>query len=210
MLEEKNISNTNQSDCRILIIDDDQDFVVSLKLILESDNYQPLLAYSEEEALESIGKNVVDLALIDIRLGQDNGIELIPKLKKIQPDILCVMVTGFGSIETAVQALNNGAYDYLRKPVNPGELLATLRRGFEKIRLMKEKRVMEGTLSEIEQQIKASFNQAAIGIAHLSLKGTWLTCNDKFCKIVGYEQVELLKTSIFDGQPQSNFCSYAE
>ena len=198
MLEEKNISNTNQSDCRILIIDDDQDFVASLKLILESENYQPLLAYSEEEALESIGKNVVDLALIDIRLGQDNGIELIPKLKKIQPDILCVMVTGFGSIETAVQALNNGAYDYLRKPVNPGELLATLRRGFEKIRLMKEKRVMEGTLSEIEQQIKASFNQAAIGIAHLSLKGTWLTCNDKFCKIVGYEQVELLKTSIFD------------
>ena len=198
MREEKKISNNDQLDYRILIIDDDLDFAASLKLIVESENYKPLLAHSEEEALASIGKNVVDLALIDIRLGQDNGIDLIPKLKKIQPDILCVMVTGFGSVETAVQSLNNGAYDYLRKPVNPEELLATLRRGFEKIRLIKEKRVMEGTLSEIEQQIKASFNQAAIGIAHLSLEGAWLTCNDKFCQIIGYEQDELLKISIFD------------
>ncbi len=198
MLEETKISNANHSDCQILIIDDDLDFATSLKLILENENYKPLLAHSEEEALESIGKNAVDLALIDIRLGQDNGIELLPKLKKIQPNILCVMVTGFGSVETAVQALNNGAYDYLRKPVNPGELLATLRRGFEQIRLVKEKQVMQGTLSEIEQQIKASFNQAAIGIAHLSLKGEWLTCNNKFCQIVGYEQEELLKISVFD------------
>jgi PAS domain S-box-containing protein len=198
MPEEQKTSKANQSDYRILIIDDDLDFASSLKLILENENYQSLLAHSEKEALEVIGKNAVDLALIDIRLGQDDGIELLPKLKEIQPDLLCVMVTGFGSIETAVQALNNGAYDYLRKPVNPGELLATLRRGFEKIRLVQEKQVMAGTLNEIEQQIEASFNQAAIGIAHLSLKGAWLTCNNKFCQIVGYEQEELLKISIFD------------
>ena len=138
MMEEKNISNTNQSDCRILIIDDDQDFAASLKLILESENYQPLLAHSEEEALESIGKNVVDLALIDIRLGQDNGIDLLVKLKKIQPDILCVMITGFGTMETAIQALKYGAYDYLRKPINPGELIVSLNRGLEKIRRLKK------------------------------------------------------------------------
>ena len=198
MLDEKKISNNTQLDYRILVIDDDPDFAASLKLILEGENYTTSLAYSEKEALEAIGKNAVDLALIDIRLGQDNGIDLLPKLKKIQPDILCVMITGFGSIETAVEALNNGAYDYLRKPVNPGELLATLRRGFEKIRLIKEKQSMESTLSEIEQQIKASFNQAAIGIAHLSLKGAWLTCNNKFCQTIGYEQEELQKKSIFD------------
>ena len=201
MPEEINTSSSSPLDCRILIIDDDKDFAASLKLILESENYKTLLAYSEEEALESVVRNDVDLALIDIRLGQDNGIDLIPKLKKIQPDILCVMVTGFGSVETAVQALNNGAYDYLRKPVNPGELLATLRRGFEKIRLINEKQVMAGTLSEVEQQIAASFSQAAIGIAHLSLTGTWLTCNDKFCQIIGYDQDELLKISIFDITP---------
>jgi DNA-binding NtrC family response regulator len=139
MLEEQENSNNVHSEYRILVIDDDIDFAASLKMILESENCKPLLAHSEAEALESIRKNAVDMALIDIRLGQDNGIELLPKLKAIQPDILCVMITGFGSIETAVQALSSGAYDYLRKPVNPDELLATLRRGFEKIRLLKEK-----------------------------------------------------------------------
>lgn len=198
MSEEKNILDKRQSDYRVLIIDDDVDFAASLKLILENENYSSLLAYSEEEALESIGKNPVDLALIDIRLGQTNGIDLLPKILKIQPNTLCVMVTGFGSIETAVQALQQGAYDYLRKPVNPQELISTLDRGFEKIRLTREKQAMASTLSEVEQQIKASFNQAAIGIAHVSLKGTWLTCNNKFCQIMGYNQEELTNISIFD------------
>jgi len=198
MREEEKMQNSDQADCQILIIDDDLDFAASLKLILENEGFHPRLAHSEEEALAFVRKNAVDLALIDIRLGQDNGIELLPKLKKILPNILCVMVTGFGSIETAVQALNSGAYDYLRKPVNPGELLATLGRGTEKIRMLKEKQVMEGALNEIEQQIKASFNQAAIGITHLSLKGMWLTCNEKFCQIIGYDQEELRKMSVFD------------
>ena len=143
MREEKKISNNDQLDYRILIIDDDLDYAASLKLILENANYQPLLAHSEEEALESIRKNAVDLALIDIRLGQDNGIDLLFKLKKIQPNILCVMITGFGTMETAIQALKYGAYDYLRKPVNPEELIVSLNRGFEKIRLIKERQARE-------------------------------------------------------------------
>ena len=150
MQTEKELSNNTQSDCRVLIIDDDLDYAASLKLILENANYNPLLAHSEEEALESIGKNAVDLALIDIRLGQDNGIDLLLKLNKRQPDILCVMITGFGTIETAIQALRYGAYDYLRKPVNPEELIVSLNRGFEKIRLVKERQAREARLKSNE------------------------------------------------------------
>ena len=148
---QENTSDSNQSNYRILIVDDDLDFAASLKLILENEDYQPLMAHSEEEALESIGQNSIDLALLDIRLGQDDGIDLLHKLKEIQPDILCVMVTGFGSIETAIQALRNGAYDYLRKPVNPGELLATLRRAFEKIRLIKERQARDARVKKLEE-----------------------------------------------------------
>jgi DNA-binding NtrC family response regulator len=156
MQKEENISKAKQSDYRILIVDDDLDFAASLKLILENEDYQPFLAHSEEEALESVAENAVDLALLDIRLGQDDGIDLLLKLKEIQPDILCVMVTGFGSIETAIQALRNGAYDYLRKPVNPDELLATLRRGFEKIRLIKERQARELRAKRIEADDRKS------------------------------------------------------
>lgn len=153
-MQEENTSNVKQSDYRVLIVDDDLDFAASLKLILENEDYQPLMAHSEEEALEAVGENTVDLALLDIRLGQDNGIDLLLKLKELQPDILCVMVTGFGSIETAIQALRNGAYDYLRKPVNPGELLATLRRAFEKIRLIKERQARDLRAKRLEDDDK--------------------------------------------------------
>jgi len=156
MQEEESISNSKQLDYRILIVDDDLDFAASLKLILENEDYQPLLAHNEEEALEAVGENVVDLALLDIRLGQDDGIDLLLKLKEIRPDILCVMVTGFGSIETAIQALRNGAYDFLRKPVNPGELLATLRRGFEKIRLIKERHARDLRAKKLEDDNRKS------------------------------------------------------
>jgi len=152
MVKEKELPNNTRSDYRILIIDDDLDYATSLKLILENANFNPLLAHSEEEALESVGKNAVDLALIDIRLGQDNGIDLLLKLKKRQPDILCVMITGFGTIETAIQALRYGAYDYLRKPVNPEELIVSLNRGFEKIRLVKERQAREARVKSHETE----------------------------------------------------------
>jgi len=150
MLEEKKNPNEGQLDYRILIIDDDLDYADSLRMILENENYKTVLAHSEEEALESMEENAVDLALIDIRLGQDNGIDLLLKLKKMQPSILCVMITGFGTIETAIQALRYGAYDYLRKPVNPEELIVSLNRGFEKIRLVKERQAREARAKKLE------------------------------------------------------------
>lgn len=151
MLEDKKISNDGQLDYRIMIIDDDLDYADSLRMILETENYKTVLAHSEEEALDSMKENAVDLALIDIRLGQDNGIDLLLKLKKMQPSILCVMITGFGTIETAIQALRYGAYDYLRKPVNPEELIVSLNRGFEKIRLVKERQAREARAKKIEE-----------------------------------------------------------
>lgn len=150
MLEEKKISDDTQSNYQILIIDDDQDFAASLKLILEGENYQPLLAHSEQEALEVVRENDVDLALLDIRLGQDNGIDLLPKLKNLKPNILCVMITGFGTMETAIQALKYGAYDYLRKPVSPEELMISLDRGFEKIRQIKKMRAKKAKFKRDE------------------------------------------------------------
>ena len=156
MQQENSTTKMKQSDYRILIVDDDLDFAASLKLILENEDYQSLMAHSEEEALETVGENMIDLALLDIRLGQDDGIDLLLKLKERQPDILCVMVTGFGSIETAIQALRNGAYDYLRKPVNPEELLATLRRAFGKIRLIKERQARDIRTKKLEENDKKS------------------------------------------------------
>ena len=120
---------------RVLIVDDEKDFVSSLVDILESRGYRTETAYSAIGALDKIKEFNSQVALLDIRLGQVSGIDLLAKLKKVHPAIICVMMTAYAAIDTAIEALQVGAYDYLRKPFYPPDLLATLDRCFEKIRL---------------------------------------------------------------------------
>lgn len=131
---------------RVLIVDDDRDFVESLQEILESKGYAVATAHDAEMARVVAAKFNVDVALLDIRLGQDNGVDLIASLKQQQPAIICVMLTAHKSLETAVGALRQGAYNYLTKPLHPEELLATLERCYEKLRLQQQREQVEEEL----------------------------------------------------------------
>ena len=213
MTEKKWFDATNM-DCRVLVIDDDIDFANSLGLVLGIKNYKTRLVHNEADALELIKTFDPQVALIDIRLGKTNGIDLIIKLKEIKSSIFCIMVTAYGSIDTAVLAMKKGAFDYLVKPFNPQELLLRVERCFEytsltnekiklendvtehiwdKVRLKVEKDTVENKLIEIDQQVNASFYQAAIGIGHLSIQGTWILANQKLCSILDYTQSEILQ-----------------
>jgi DNA-binding NtrC family response regulator len=114
---------------KVLIVDDDVDCAESLKLMLDSQNYSSVTAHSEKEALESIRRDNVVLALLDVKLGKDSGIRLLNKINKVRPGILCIMITGYGSVDTAIQSIKGGACDYLRKPVKPEELFASIKKG---------------------------------------------------------------------------------
>lgn len=131
---------------RVLIVDDDRDFVESLQEILESKGYAVATAHDAEMARVVAAKFNADVALLDIRLGQDNGVDLIASLKQQQPAIICVMLTAHKSLETAVGALRQGAYNYLTKPLHPDELLATLECCYEKLRLQQQREQVEEEL----------------------------------------------------------------
>ena len=132
---------------RVLVVDDEVDFVESLTELLESHEYVV-------ESINSIGelkkiKNFSsDVALIDIRLGRESGIDLLQQLKEMSPSTICVMMTAFADVNTAIAALNKGAYDYLRKPFDPLYLLSVLNRCFEKRHLEREKEFVEKALWE--------------------------------------------------------------
>lgn len=139
----------------MLIVDDDRDFSAAIGEILDSEGYAVALAHNADDAIAYVSTKPVHVALLDIRLGRDCGIDLIPRFQAAQSHILCVVMTGHAAVETAIQALQEGAYNYLRKPVDGTDLLATLARCFETIVLREEKAEAERHLSVRNRELEA-------------------------------------------------------
>jgi two-component system response regulator RegA len=108
---------------KILVIDDDEAFCRTLSRSLERHNMQSFTAHSAEEALARVKEHQPDKAVLDLRLGDDSGIQLIGPLLEIAPGLQIVVLTGFASLTTAVQAIKLGAVNYLAKPVNVQSIL---------------------------------------------------------------------------------------
>ena len=108
---------------RLLIVDDDIVVRDSLGKWFESEGFDVTIAAGAPPALEILSHDRFDLALVDIKMPGVDGIELQAKLRQIDPDMPVVIMTGYASVETAVRALKNGAYDYITKPFDPDELV---------------------------------------------------------------------------------------
>jgi two-component system NtrC family sensor kinase len=138
----------------ILIIDDDESICRHLTLFFEKKGYETETAGTGRKALEKAQERFFNLALLDIRLPDIEGIELLAPLKEMHPDMMVIMITAYGSLETAVRALNEGASRYIIKPLNIDEVLATIREALEKQRLVFEKRQAEEELKEVLKKIE--------------------------------------------------------
>jgi DNA-binding response OmpR family regulator len=111
---------------RILVIDDDKSILRTFTRILQKNGYDIEVAETGKEAIEKSKMRRYDLALIDIRLPDMDGTDLLVKLQKTMVDAVKIMITGFPSLETGVKALDEGADAYLVKPVKPEELIALI------------------------------------------------------------------------------------
>ena len=116
---------------QILVVDDDKSILRTFTRILQKSGYTIDTAETGKEAIDKSKKQSYDLALIDIRLPDIDGTELLVKLQKTMPDAVKIMITGFPSLETGVKALDEGADAYLVKPVKPEELLALIEEKFK-------------------------------------------------------------------------------
>ena len=122
---------------RLLIVDDDQDFAASLAKLLTLEGYEVLVAHDMATAFTLAPRAA--LALMDIRLGRDDGVKLAADMLERDPKLLVVMITAYASVPTAIKALRVGVYDYICKPFEPDDLLATVGRCFERLRLVRER-----------------------------------------------------------------------
>ncbi|HEY8909094.1 MAG TPA: sigma-54 dependent transcriptional regulator [Desulfosporosinus sp.] len=125
--------------CRkILILDDEEALRAIIAQRLQRKGYEILEAGTAEEGLCLLKVTLIDAVLLDIQLPDGDGLILLPKIKQLQPDLQVVMLTGNGSIESAIEAMKLGAYDYLTKPCNLAELEITLQKALEKQTLLTE------------------------------------------------------------------------
>ena len=124
---------------KILIVDDEFDMLQLLKRSLEPDlDCRIDTASSGKDALELISQQAFDLVLADIKMPEMNGLELLERIKQNYPDLTVVMMTAFGGVETAVQAMRNGAYDFVTKPFDHETIMVRLEKALERSRLLKE------------------------------------------------------------------------
>lgn len=133
----------------ILIVDDEEIIRASCLRILSDEQYTLDTAGNAGSALEKARKNHFDLVLTDIMMPGDSGLDLLKKLKEEQPETDVIIITGYGTVKTAVEALQLGAYDYIEKPFTPEVLINTVARCLEKKRLLLENLRLRQEINEL-------------------------------------------------------------
>ena len=140
---------------KILVIDDERSIRNTLREILEYEEYEVDDAGTGPEGLELISTNEYDAVLLDIKMPQMDGMEVLEKLLE-KHDIPVIMISGHGTIDTAVEAIKKGAYDYIAKPLDLNRLLVTLRNAMDKTRLITETKVLKKKVSRKYEMIGES------------------------------------------------------
>ncbi|MDX2495369.1 MAG: sigma-54 dependent transcriptional regulator [Desulfuromusa sp.] len=101
---------------KILIVDDEAFIRENLERIIAEDGYRPISTESPEEAIQIVTDEEISLVLLDLNLGSSSGLDVLRAMREVDPEILVIIITGYGTVESAVEALKIGAYDYIKKP----------------------------------------------------------------------------------------------
>ena len=195
--DDSDIEITKQTS--ILIIDDDESICKTMSLILEKKGHTIDIAKTGEEAIKKAQERYFNMAILDIKLPDIEGVELIKPLKKINPDIEIIVATGYASLETSMKALNEGAAYYITKPINMDEMLLTINRSFDKQNLkvnnrnllkkvkgeLVRRKKVEKKLLEITNQWRTTFNSMNDLVFILDKNQNIIRANNKASDFLG-------------------------
>jgi NtrC-family two-component system response regulator AlgB len=149
----------------LLLIDDEASLRRTLRTTLETMGHTAVEAASGEQALTLLKKQRFDAAFLDLRLGREAGMDLLPALLKEAPDLAVVVVTAYATIVSAVEAMRRGAFDYLPKPFTPDDLRVTLERWRNLRRLRRE-------VADLREQVRAAYPEADLETAEPAMQKT--------------------------------------
>jgi len=190
------ISHFNEPTCaslRILIVDDDKDILGSIRdiLELEDNNFIIETASSYKKALSIAKTFKPDIALLDIRIGADNGIDLVKPLRAMFSDIICIMMTAYRDSEYTISAIRAGANDYIFKPLDPIKLFRTIRQFQLSQNLLRERLLAD-------QRFRAIFNQSFQFLFILDQAGDIVDINNTATETTGVKKESVIGSQFAD------------
>ncbi len=141
---------------KILVIDDEKAIRNTLKEVLEYEKYEVDLAEDGPTGIEMFSANTYDIVLCDIKMAKMDGIEVLEKIAETSMDIPVIMISGHGNIDTAVEAIKKGAFDFLEKPLDLNRLLITIRNAMDKSTLITQTQVLKNKVSKMYEMVGKS------------------------------------------------------
>ena len=141
---------------KILIVDDEEVIRTTLQEILEYENYSSDTASNGPEGLELLKKNTYDVVLCDIKMPKMDGLEVLEKAMELKPETQFIMISGHGTIETAVEATKKGAFDFIQKPPDLNRLLVSIRNAMDKTNLVVETKILKRKITKTREIIGQS------------------------------------------------------
>ena len=133
---------------QILVVDDDDSLRRVLQMELEQSGYSVIAAASALEALTILRARSCDLVITDLKMPGMSGLDLLRQVLELYPEVIAIILTAFGTVDTAVEAMKAGAYHYITKPVHPDELLLVVGRALEHYRLTEEVKTLRANLND--------------------------------------------------------------
>lgn len=173
----------------VLIVDDDASLSKTLCDILRAEGYAPVSAGEGQTALRRVEEEKPLVAVVDLRLPDMDGLRVMEEIKKRSPGTECIVLTGYASQASAIEAINLGAYSYVQKPYDVQQLLVTIRRAWEK-------GTADGALQDSEERYRELVENASDVIYTHDLEGHFTSSNPAGSRVYGYTVQEILHLNI--------------
>ncbi|MDO9530329.1 MAG: response regulator [Syntrophales bacterium] len=195
------MSDISEKKATILLVDDDAGMRETLKDILVDKGYQVTIFASGKEAIKEIRKGLFDIVIVDLKLPDVGGIQILEEAKEVNPESAVIMMTGYASLESAVEALNRGAFSYIIKPFNMDEVKVVIKKALHQIKLSKENQNLIDELQITRRKLEKTINE--LKNANQQLRAKEQALQDSKNKFQGL--VETLHDRVWEMDPQGHY-----
>lgn len=203
----------NKPDATVLVVDDEQDIRDASERILSRVGYRIQKASRGDDALDILNKNSIDIVLLDLKMPGMDGMEVLTRLRERDKDIQIIVITGYATVETAIEAMKQGAYDFIPKPFEPDQLRIVVNRAWEKIHFVQETQRLEQernrTLADLDTEksrIRTIIESFPSGVVVTDPKGRVMLMNPAFRQLLGIDPALKTGNPLEDYLPNKDLC----